>query len=253
MKDWRQETGQLRWIPIEAIDVDEQAPEIPAEVPPVLLEENGNGRYRLLAGREHLQNCRRGGGTSVDALVMKPPNVDEQLSWLLSKLVKGELHYLAEAEQYGRLLDMGLTRAELSARLGRSQATLQRKLRLLGLDAPVRDALIQNGLCERYAQLLLRIPGNQGRLRTLEHIVAKGLDVKAAEELIDLTLQRMPIPIPKERKLMPVMRDHRLYLNAIRGVVEQMNDAGIDAVMHTVQGSLALEVRISVPVFKQTR
>ena len=45
------------------------------------------------------------------------------------------------------------------------------------------------------------------------------------------------------------MRDYRLYVNAIRGIVEQMEDAGLDSRMQVTMGRYVAEVRITIPVF----
>ena len=51
----------------------------------------------------------------------------------------------------------------------------------------------------------------------------------------------------------PLIRDYRLYLNAIRGIVEQMQEAGFEANMQVRVGRAAVDVRIAVPVFTQAK
>ena len=98
-------------------------------------------------------------------------------------------------------------------------------------DPETRRLLRRYQLSEQHAQAILRIPGEQGRKRMAEHVGKNGISFKDTEDLIEATLSRMPIPVPRDRKLIPLMRDHRLYINAIRGIVEQMQDAGLKADM----------------------
>ena len=97
------------------------------------------------------------------------------------------------------------------------------------------------------------MPGLQGRVRVLRHVAEGGLSVKETEQLIDDVLSRMPIPMTGGRKMKPLMRDYRLYLNAIRGIVDQMCDAGLDASMQVNIGKRVAEVRVTVPLFVQSK
>ncbi len=254
---------QVCWVPISDISgwQEEERPlplsaeeaQAEREGATVLLALREDGGYRLLAGKTRLKELRALGQNCVDAVISPKWNLEERISALLNSLLKGKLHYLDEAEEYQQILETELvTKAELAARLGRSVGTVQKKLRLLTLGEGTKQRLRSFGLCERYAQALLTIPGEQGRMRMAEHIAERGLSVKEAEELIEATLQRMPIPVPKGRKVVPIMRDHRLYVNAIRGIVEQMRDAGLDASMQVGTGTRVVEVRITVPCFGQS-
>jgi ParB family chromosome partitioning protein len=257
---------QVCWVPISDIvmDLAEDAPssqrspdgEEPLENDraTVLLEHREEGGYQLLSGRERLMELKALGQSCVDAVISPRWSLEERISNLLSRLLKGEMHYLDEAEEYRRLLETGfVSRQELAIRLGRSLATIQKKLRLLSLGAGSRKELRERGLCERYAQALLRIPGDQGRARMAAHIAERELSVKEAEDFIEETIQRMPIAVPKSRKMVPVMRDHRLYVNAIRGIVEQMRDAGMEANMQVNTGTAVVEIRVTVPRVVQNR
>ncbi|MEG0268824.1 MAG: hypothetical protein RR653_05630 [Clostridia bacterium] len=246
---------QVCWVPIESI-VDEwgeeHTPCMEAQGATVLLASRGDGRYTLLAGRERLCKLREQGQGCVDAVLSPTELLEARLSELLDKLMRGELHYLDEAEEYRSLLcGTGVNAQELATRIGRSVATVRKKLRLLNLGDEVSRFLREHGFCERYAQELLRVPGLQGRLRVLAHVAEHDLTVKETEKLIDDVLAHMPVPITGGRRMKPLMRDYRLYLNAIRGIVEQMRDAGLDANIQVTVGRRVAEVRVSVPLFQQ--
>ena len=242
----RASADQVRWIPIEEI-VEEDA-ESAADDSMILLRKRGDGTYTLLSGHNRLRRMKEAGQLCVDAVLQPADRLEERLSGLLDGLVRGNVHYLDEAQAYSDLLSGGqITAQRLAERIGRTPATLRRKLRLLGEE--VMHTLRENGLCERYAQELLRIPGRQGRMRVLKQVTDGGLSVKETEKLIDGVLSRMPLPINGGRRLTPLMRDYRLYLNAVRGIVEQMTDAGLDASMQVTVGRYVAEVRITVPIF----
>ena len=243
--------NQVRWVPIDEIVEPWEGGSDEGAEGEVRLTQRADGRYTLLSGRERLRRMREAGQLCVDAVLNPNDSVDERISRLLDRLMRGSLHYLDEAEEYRALIRCGLTTQELAARIGRTPATVRRKLRLNNLGKETAKLLRAHGLCERYAQELLRVPGMQGRLRVLKHVTDGGLSVKETEKLIDDVLSHMPVPMAGGGRMKPLMRDYRLYVNAIRGIVEQMCDAGLEATMQVNVGKRVAEVRICVPTFAQ--
>ena len=244
---------QVRWVPIEDIVKEEPLGE-DADDGAVLLSLRSDGRYLLLSGGDKVQRYRLAGLSCVDAIICPSDRVEERISRLLDKQARGKLHFLDEAEAYRSLMTGdGLSAEELSRRTGRSAATIRRKVRLLGLGEEVLRQVRDNGVNERTAEVLLRIPGQQGRLRVLEQVTAAGMDFRATEALVDQVLSRMPIPLSGGRRLKPMMRDYRLYLNAIRGIVEQMQDAGVAADLQVTMGRRVADVRITMPLFMERK
>lgn len=244
--------SQVQWVDME--DVRPMAEEREDEAPDgaVCVERMPDGAYRLLSGGATLRRMREAGQRCADVQVCVPDQMEARISQLLDQLVRGSIHYLDEACAYRSLLDDSRwTAQKLAERIGRTPATLSRKMRLLELDERAAQCLRENGLCERYAQALLRVPGQQGRMRILRHVTEEGLSVKETEKLIDDVLSRMPVPMTGGRRMKPLMRDYRLYVNAIRGIVEQMGDAGLDGQMRVTVGKRVAEVRVIIPVFSR--
>lgn len=245
---------QVCWVPIGDIMEPDDACFAQREDDMVMLSSTGDGRYILLAGKNRLHALKEQGRCFVDAVICPSETLNTRLSHLTSQLMKGELHYLDEAAAYRAFVrGDGLSTRELSERTGRSVQTVQKKIRLLNLGEEVCALLRDNRLSEGIAEALLRMPGQQGRLRVLRHVVERKLSVKEAEALIDELLARMPVPVAGGQRMKPMMRDYRLYLNAIRGIVEQMQDAGLGADMQVRTGRAAVDVRISVPIFTQNK
>lgn len=240
---------QIRWVPLSDIQETNRA-ESSAKAGAIQVEAEADGRYTLVAGQEQLQRLREEGSCYVAAVISPGVPLEERLSAFVDRLAKGRLHYLDEAEQYRSFIRQdGMTTQQLSQRTGRSVQTVRRKIRLLNLGEEVCALLRHYDLSESIGEALLRMPGQQGRLRVLRHVVELGLDTKGTETLVDGELARMPLPMTSGRHMKPLMRDYRLYLNAIREIVEQMQDAGLRADMRVNTGRAAVDVRISIPVF----
>ena len=80
-----------------------------------------------------------------------------------------------------------ITQSECAARLGRSQASVANRLRLLQLPEPLRRAMQDAKLTERHARALLRLPAAQ-RESALREICAAHLSVSETESLVESLL-----------------------------------------------------------------
>ena len=72
------------------------------------------------------------------------------------------------------------------------------------------------------------------------------LTVRETEALVQKALRRLPVP-PPARKVISLVRDPRLYLNAIKSVVSQMQESGLQADYALQESDGWLEARIRVP------
>ncbi len=241
--------NQVCFVPVDHIMIsplsDEHALD---EGEQVVVAPTKDHHYTLLSGGKVLRESMRDGYTCVQAIVNPSLRLEQRIDRLLAMMVSGKPNAIIEAQSYQELLQGGgISLAELALRVGRSQATIRKKLRLLSLDDEVIEALRNGHICEQQGQELLRLPGAQGQKRVLAHILSKGLSVQATRQLLDHILSRMPIPVSNGRRIKPLMRDYRLYVNAMSGIVEQMTDMGMDATMDVMVGKQVAEVRIVIP------
>ena len=119
------------------------------------------------------------------------PGQEERLDRLLELLGKASLPFWDDAaalkEYIGR---SGLSQSACAKRLGRSQASVANRLRILRLPEPVRNRMRAHGLTERHARALLRLPGEAEQQSALDEILRGGLNVARTEELIEERLSR---------------------------------------------------------------
>ena len=137
-----------------------------------------------------------------------------------------------------------LTQEQAARRLGKSQSAVANKLRLLRLPESVLARLVEHGLTERHARALLRLPEEQQRLDAIDQIVAKQMSVARTEQYVDAILTEKP----REKRGLGsfVMRDVRLFLNAVNHNLDLMKGAGIpaDAERQETDREIVLTIRI---------
>ena len=215
---------------------------------PIAVRAEDVSRYTLIAGERRLRACRQLGQTHIDALILSATEASGALLALVENLQREDLHYLEEAEGYAAALQDGaMTQEALAARLGRSQSSIANKLRLLRLELPVREALRTSGLSERHARALLRLPLAALQLDAARRMAEQKLSVKQGEALVTSMLAALPMPAPAKRSVISLIRDHRLYVNAIRDIVRQMQAAGLptEAQIQDRDGWVEIAVRVA--------
>lgn len=218
---------------------------------PITVREGMAGRYDIISGNRRYLACRMAGFSHIDAVVLPATTQGSSLCQLLEHLLREDLHFFEEAQAFETLLaTYGLTQEELGRQLNRSASYIANKLRLLKLESSLRALILEENLSERHARALLRLPDAQGRLRIAQKAAAQHLSVRDTELLVDSALARLPVPPPPDRRVIALVRDHRLYLNALRGIVAQMQEAGLDAQMDIQPQGDKVQVIIDLPVRK---
>ena len=145
-------------------------------------------------------------------------------------------------------LQRGLTQEELAERLGKTQSTVANKIRILKLSPEIRGILKENNLSERHARALLRIPDEKTKLRALNVIVGKGLNVEKTEELISGMLNQNGVVKQSETvKNIRAFRDVRIFSNTISQAVDMMKRSGIAAESNRIENDEYIEYTIKIP------
>ncbi len=204
-----------------------------------------DGGYEIVMGERRCRACRMLGYTHIDAFILTVNEEESAMLALIENLQRENLHYFDEAEAYADLVARGMTQENLARRLGKSPSGVANKLRLLKLDEDLRQYLREENLSERHARALLTVSDPESRARIARQAAQQHLTVRETEQLAARTQRRLPEQLPS-RKVISMVRDHRLYVNAIVGVLRQMRDTGLEAQMETDDGADWLEMRIRI-------
>jgi len=258
----QQESGgrQVCWLPMDRIYPNPRQPrkefgelalmELASSIrqhgllQPITVRKQGAG-YEIIMGERRYRACRMLGYTHVDAFVLPATEGESAVLALIENLQRENLHYFEEAEAYADLLQTGMSQEALARRLGKSASGVANKLRLLKLEPELRRLLFEEGLTERHARALLALPDGAARMRIARQAAQQHLTVRDTEALVMRAQKRLPVP-PPARKVISMVHDHRLYVNAIKSVIAQMQETGLEAVMETEEGNQWLELRIRI-------
>ena len=256
------QSGRIHMLPIERISPNPRQPRRHFPEQPLreladsirqhgvlqpLTVQKTPGGYVLVAGERRLRAAGLAGLTHVPCLLVRATPQDSALLALVENLQRCDLHYLEEAAAISKLITTyGMSQEETARRLGRSQPAVANKLRLLRLSPACGELLRKYELTERHARALLRLEDEDTRLAALRHIGEKKLTVAAAEEYIEVQLQKKQME-GKEKKRLFIIKDVRLFLNSVDRGMETIRRAGVDARFDRQESEEEITITIQIP------
>lgn len=152
---------------------------------PPVVRKVSEGRYELVMGERRLRAAKAAGLTSIPVIIRQTPDNELLREALIENIHRSQLNPLEEAAAYAGLLDdFGCTHDELALKLGRSRPLISNTLRLLNLPATVQRKVAAGVISAGHARALLGL-GDENEIEKLANrIVAEGLSVRAAEEIV---------------------------------------------------------------------
>ncbi len=200
--------------------------------------------YTVVSGNRRLMAAKIAGLGELPCLVTRFGEEDTELLSLTENLQREDLHYFQEAELLQKYLcRSGLTQLEAAKKLGRSQSAIANKLRLLQHSPRVRLRLREQGLSERHARELLRVSGEEARLRVLEELARRHMSIVQAEKYIDQYNKHHQQPMDARNRL----RDTRLFLRRLDQDTAVLRNLGIAAELDRREDEKEIVLTVRIP------
>ena len=126
---------------------------------PITVRNKGNEEYELVAGERRLRASKLAGLATIPAIINNMSDESSAVLALLENLQREDLNFIEEAMGYENLIkEHSFTQQQLAGKLGKNQSTIANKLRILRLPTDIKIKLVENGLTERHARALLKLP-----------------------------------------------------------------------------------------------
>ncbi|HEV2288163.1 MAG TPA: ParB/RepB/Spo0J family partition protein [Candidatus Acidoferrales bacterium] len=159
-------------------------------IQPIVVRRNG-ARFQLLAGERRWRAAQLAGMHKVPAVVRDVTDEKAMEITLVENLQREDLNPIEQATAYDRLIqEFHLTQEEAAMRTGKDRVTVANALRLLRLEAPVRELVEDGRLSAGHARALLGIEDARLRLETAKRAARGNLTVRAIERLATRRRQR---------------------------------------------------------------
>ena len=156
-------------------------------IQPVIVEENGNGGYTIVAGERRIRAARIAGLSEAPAIVRKYSEEKRMAVALIENIQRSNLDPIEEAAAYKQLMDLAnLSQDEAAARVGKNRSTVANALRLLKLPVVIQESISKGDLSAGHARAILSVTGNKAQETLYTEILKNELSVREAEKLAAL-------------------------------------------------------------------
>ena len=168
-------------------------------VQPIVVRPVGKKKYEIIAGEGRWRAAQLAGLAEVPVVVKDVDDQSAMAMALIENIQRDDLNPLEEATALHRLLnEFELTHQQVAQAVGKSRTTVTNLIRLLDLNADVKQMLDDGRLEMGHARALLALHGNL-QTEAATQVAAKGLSVRETEALVRrLNQPKTPEPSKQE-------------------------------------------------------
>ena len=168
-------------------------------IQPIVVKKNGE-YYEIIAGERRWRAAKIAGMEKVPVVLKAWEGSEAFEAALVENLQREDLNPIEEAESYQRLQEeFQLSQEKIAEKVGKSRSAITNSLRLLQLDARVRNFVTENKLTGGHARSLLPVSDGDTQFELAEHIIEEGLSVRAVEAMVKAYLAKEDAPEPAEK------------------------------------------------------
>ena len=175
-------------------------------VQPIVVRPVGRKKYEIIAGERRWRAAQMAGLADVPVVVKEVDDQSAMAMALIENIQRDDLNPLEEATALHRLLnEFELTHQQVAQAVGKSRTTVTNLIRLLDLNADVKQLLEDGALEMGHARALLALEGGL-QTEAANQVAAKGLSVRETEALVRRLNQPKPTQPAKQEEPDPDVR-----------------------------------------------
>lgn len=153
-------------------------------IQPIIVRKIGD-KYEIIAGERRYKASAMAGLTKIPAIVRNLDDKETSKVALLENLQRKDLTPIEEARTYQKIIELDdMTQEELGRTMGKSQASIANKMRLLSLPDEVQEALLEDKISERHARSLLNLKTPEQQISMLQEIINNRMTVRELDARI---------------------------------------------------------------------
>ena len=161
---------------------------------PLLVQKSGSF-YEIIAGERRWRAAKE-----VPAVLKEYSRQEAMEISLIENVQRADLNPIEEALAYQQLIrEFDLTQEEIAARVAKSRVAITNTMRLLKLDEQIQNMLIQGVITSGHARAFLSLEDKGLQLKAAKEVLDKKLSVRETEKLVK-RMQREAAGEKKEEK-----------------------------------------------------
>lgn len=186
------------------------------------------GGFELICGERRLRAAKMAGLETIPAIIVDMSDEESAIAAITENLQRMDLTFFEEAESMQNLIEYhDLTQDMVAKKLGKSQAAVANKIRLLKLPQSVRRIITDNNLCERHARALLRLPTETMQLAAVKRAVELQLNVSSTEKMVQKMLEEEPKRKMIIKEWTSFEKRGKIFRNTLNKTFEMLKKNGI--------------------------
>lgn len=151
---------------------------------PIVVVENDNGRYTLIAGERRLRAHKLASLEEISAIITNIDELKLREHALIENIQREDLNVIELAFCYAQLInEHNITHEELSKKVFKSRVSITNTLRLLQLSSYVQQFLSSGKLSAGHAKVMIGLDPNIQK-QLCDKIISEDLSVREVEKLI---------------------------------------------------------------------
>lgn len=205
------------------------------------------GGYELVCGERRLRAAKMAGLKQIPALIIDISDKESAIIAITENLQRKELTIFEEAESIQNLIEFhSLTQEAVAKQLGKSQAAVANKLRLLKLPESVRRIIMEANLCERHARAFLRLSTEELQLAAATRVAELQMNVVSCEKMVQKMLENEPKKKFLKKECKTFEKTSRLFKNTVNKTLEALRKGGLSPIVSERESEEFVEFTIKL-------
>ena len=197
-------------------------------IEPLIVQKGKKGFYQIIAGERRWRASKIAGIKEVPVIVKEYSSQEVVEIALIENLQREDLNPIEEAEAYHSLIEeYNLKQDEVAEKVSKSRVAITNALRLLKLDARVREMLIEDKIKSGHARALLSIEDGDLQYETATRIFDEKFSVRETEKLVKKILngdnKKKKKALEEDEQLKIVYQGYEEKLKSIIGTKVHIN------------------------------
>lgn len=213
-------------------------------IEPLTVCSSKRGEYIIISGERRYRAAKKLGFKNLPCVLIDCSPEKSILTCLINSITHEPLNYFEVAMSYEKIKEyFGYSYEQTAAMIGVETNEVLSKVRLLQIPPKLRKIIIEYGLSQKYASILVRHSDKQ-KEELLKRITEERLSLIQTKKLSEEMLN------PKDEQKNTVQtyfKDINVFVNTIDRTCETMKNSGINADMQKTDNENRVEYLISIP------
>lgn len=212
-------------------------------IEPISVTPAEDEKFRIISGERRYKAAVMAGMEEIPCIIYSAELTESALFSLINNQQQRSLNYFEEAEALDKLHSYDTYDIKsLSQRLSKPESYILSRLRYLSIPEDIRKMMIENGLTENYASIIMKAKGNKKKKQLVERIAEEKLTLAEANNALSDNTKK------HKGKIITLFKDITIFSNTIDKAIETLKSSGMNAI--SVKNETETYVEYNIRIYK---